>query len=274
MDEIVPGAQPKKNDGRPFVIFGTPSLYADTGFAYDGSILQSVALFKDEIDWGCLMVPGDPYLAKVRNTIATRFLKNFPTATHLFFIDSDLGWTPSAVRLFVESDLDVCVGVYPKKSDAVDFPCELELDKVTERVIEHPEKPGWFKARGIPTGFLCIKRHVLVKMAKGRGVYKDLDGQLRYNIFQMGFCADVEEGAKPLFDDETGEQIGAWWGEDYAFAKQWHDLGGSIWVYPNIDFSHCGFKAWKNNFSGSVNAYIAGNAKIRHIGEPKLEAVA
>jgi len=35
-----------------------------------------------------------------------------------------------------------------------------------------------------------------------------------------------------------GAHKGAWWGEDYAFSRNWIDAGGDIWVIPNLDLTH------------------------------------
>ena len=242
-----------KKPGRPFVLIGTPSLYGDVIFPYLRSAVETVTKFDEAgIDWGFILKPGDPYLAKVRNSIATDFLTDYPQGTHLFFIDADLGWDADAAVRLVERNWDVTAGIYPKKSDPPEFPCELFLDAVKDGKLV--EREGWYKANAVPTGFLCIKRHVLEKMAVGRGVYRDLDGKDKYNIFQQGFHADDKQ----------------WWGEDYAFCRQWREMGGELWVWPDIQFSHTGKKSWHNNFAPSVQAFAEGRAKITDITAKQL----
>jgi len=238
---------------RPFVVIGTPALYGDVCFPYLQSVIEMVAHFTSVgIDWAFVLNPGDPYLAKVRNSIATRAFHEYPQFTHLLFIDSDLGWDYTAGAKLILSDLDVCAGIYPKKTDIPEFPCELMLDSTVDGKLI--EKDGWFKANAIPTGFMSIKRHVLEKMAVGRGMYRDLDGKEKYNIFQQGF--------NPPTGDAT---LGEWWGEDYAFCRQWRDMGGDIWIWPDISFTHTGRKSWKNNFGPSVKAFAEGRAVVRDI---------
>ena len=82
----------------------------------------------------------------------------------------------------------------------------------------------------MPTGFLRIKRHVLEKMAAASTKFKSLeDGVWKdyYNIFEMGPGSD-----------------GQWYGEDDAFCRKWADMGGLIWVDPDIQFTHRGTKKW------------------------------
>lgn len=238
---------------KPFVVIGTPALYGDVCMTYLQSVLMMTKLFEAAgIDWAFVLNPGDPYLAKVRNAMVTRAFTEYPQFTHLFFIDADVGFDPKAALILVKADLDVAAGIYPKKTDVPEFPCELFLESTDGQIIS---SNGWCKANAVPTGFLCIKRHVLERMAVGRGVYRDLDGKEKYNIFQQGF-----------FPPEGEKTVGDWWGEDYAFCRQWREMGGEIWVWPDIDFTHTGPKTWKGNFGPSVKAFMEGKAKIRDVG--------
>lgn len=35
-----------------------------------------------------------------------------------------------------------------------------------------------------------------------------------------------------------GAHKNAWWGEDYAFSRNWIDAGGEIWVVPDVSLTH------------------------------------
>lgn len=35
-----------------------------------------------------------------------------------------------------------------------------------------------------------------------------------------------------------GAHQGVWYGEDYAFCRNWRDAGGQIWLIPNLDINH------------------------------------
>lgn len=246
---------------KPFVVIGTPALYGDVCFPYLQSVIAMVCLFeKHGINWAFVLNPGDPYLAKVRNSIATRAFNEYPQFTHLFFIDADLGFDAKAALLLVQSGHDISAGIYPKKTDVPEFPCELMLDPETngKTLIE---KDGWYKANAVPTGFLCIKKHVLEKLAVGRGTYRDLDGKEKYNIFQQGFNPPIPPAVH-----------GEWWGEDYALCRQWREMGGDLWIWPDIQFTHTGRKSWSNNFGPSVQAFKEGKAIVRDLEEKASQA--
>ena len=45
------------------------------------------------------------------------------------------------------------------------------------------------------------------------------------------------------------QQVGdRWWGEDARFCRLWTDLGGEIWIDPDIEFNHTGPKTYVGNY--------------------------
>ena len=236
-----------------FVVFATPCFDYNVTMYYHQSAMRTDWLLEQRgIQRSTKMYGGDPYLAKVRNLLVSTTLRQFPQMTDFFFIDADLEWDPEAVIRLLDHPADVVAGVYPKKNDTTEFPCELLC--VDDKLVE---KDGWYQARAVPTGFLRIKRHVLDKMAATSNVYIDGTGggEECHNIFEMGFCGDKVT--------ETGK--GEWWGEDYAWCKKYLDMDSTneIWVYPDIDFGHRGGKNWRNNFGNSVKAFESGKLPVK-----------
>ena len=39
-----------------------------------------------------------------------------------------------------------------------------------------------------------------------------------------------------------------WWGEDSYFCKTWNNLGGTIYIEPDINFKHWGMTAYPGNY--------------------------
>lgn len=238
---------------KPMVVFGIPSFMGSPCEEFMISYIDTIsALGNAGIPSATVFVPRDPYLSKARNNIATNFIRGWPMATHLFFLDDDIGWPGSKVVEFVKRDLDLITGVYPKKTDAGEYPCQVMLDDNGGLI----EKDGLVKAVLAPTGFMCIKRHVLEKMAAQSGMYVDTtnpnptDANLHFNIFDMGFF--LPSGERPV---NQGGKIGEFWGEDYYFVRRWRDMGGEVWVDPHIDFSHRGSKVWRGNFQSLIMAW-------------------
>lgn len=233
--------------GSPVVAFAIPTYNKMISMeTYQSMMTLQWKMFIEGCPMVQIMAGGDPYLAKVRNKLATMFLKNHPAATALFFIDDDVGFVGDAaidaVMRMIRSDKDVVAGIYPKKDDNVVWPAELHADATTGQFVRDGD---FLLAALVPTGFLLIKRHVLERMAAVSDVYKDTDQNNNemecYNIFEMGF----------------NKEDGKWWGEDFAFCARWRGMGGEIWVDPNIEFTHRGSKAWKGSFADAVAGYEA-----------------
>lgn len=251
------GKKQEKVEKQPFVYFGIPCYGGMLSYVTVNSLLASVA---DLLQRG-IMVSTDIrrsncYIEHERNLHVDRFLKT--DCTHLMFIDNDVGWKENiAVRQLLACDKDVIAGSYPYKNDEGRFPIQLETDENDLPVVD--KACGALKCKGVPTGFLLIKRHVIEKL-----VAANQDRMYRA-IEKKGQKDDrVCEIFTSVFDD------GHRWGEDYSFCHKWQKLGGDVWCYPDITFTHCGFNEWE----GNLHHYLLKNPADRHQEEQKTESAA
>jgi len=213
------------------VFVATPAYDGKVDCDYSQSLAESAfcsPLYKIKTN-ACVMGNG-AFIDLARNIFVKIFLEQFPEATHLFFIDSDLKWTPNAFVGLIRSGLPICAGVYRRRQEPEDYPCHL---------AEHPEEgglwveDGWVMANRVPTGFLCITRKVLEEMAAD-AKQLDIHGQ---------------EGPVPqLFYTKT-DKDNKFVGEDYSFCDDYtKKYGIPIPVWPDIDFTHggyeCNYLAW------------------------------
>ncbi len=255
-EDLLPGLRAEAEAARaalpkpPYVVFGVPSAYHSPKLGFSQSILSANALLaRNGVEQVWLYNGGDLYLSKVRNNLVSKALRDHPEMTHFFFLDDDLTFPAEAVLDLIRSPFDVVAGIYPKKSDTLQFPCELAIDPETKRPFE---KGGFVRAHAVPTGFLCIKADVLRKQAAASPTYRDLDNTVCHNIFEMGFCKE------PQPDGTDGQ----WWGEDYAWCRRYREEGGELWVKPDIEFGHTGTKTWRGNFMDSVRLPMTGVAAL------------
>lgn len=170
----------------------------------------------------------------VRNELVHTALKREDT-THILFIDDDIIWKPDDVlRLMAWSTKHpfVC-GVYPARMDEPTF--FVELAPSPEGKIQQTED-GLIKARGVPAGFLMLKREVFEnpKMKAQCPITVPTKGDLKDELVH-GYFDYMHEGL-------TG------CGEDIAFARRHIRAGGSILIDPVIQLSHVGRKAYSQSY--------------------------
>src|ERR1700738_4021977 len=98
------------------LMVATPCFGGQVSSIYAGSIfhLQRAARSMPNVGLTVQMRDGDALITRARANLVTLFLDD-PTATHLLFIDADIGFAPERVFRLVESGAEVVAGVYPIK---------------------------------------------------------------------------------------------------------------------------------------------------------------
>lgn len=171
---------------------------------------------------------GCPYISCAR---AILLRKAFEADTDaIVFLDHDVSFRPEDLVKLIEAPGDVVAGTYRFKKVEEEYMGAL-VDVEDHRPIVRED--GCIKADRVPAGFLKITRTAVetFKRCFPRLVFKDRDG-----------CESVD-----LFNH--GAHDGLWYGEDYAFCRNWVSIGGEIWLVPdlNIDHHH-GDVAYRGNF--------------------------
>src|SRR5271157_4976279 len=96
------------------VMIATPSFSGRLSVEYVLALSATQDLLRQHnITCYLAIISGSPYIAEVRNALASAALKN-SQITDLFFIDDDLGWPAQKVLDFLQQSEDVLAGVYPK----------------------------------------------------------------------------------------------------------------------------------------------------------------
>lgn len=204
------------------VLFATPTFDFSFCAEYQTSMLStSIHLAQHKIPFRARFVAGMCFIDLARNQLSHHFL-NETDCTDLFFIDSDVGWDFRAVKRFLEYPQEVVGGLVPKRWDEEPYHDRALTGRVENGLIETVE---------VPTAFLRIKRSVFEKMDEAYPEYAD------YHTLDSG---------KPYF--QTGYFNKHFHGEDIFFCRQWTALGGSIWIDPDVRFTHRGQKFWEGNF--------------------------
>lgn len=204
------------------IFFATPTYDGKVHAPYllslsnTGLLLERAAIpFHIQINIGGSLIVCE------RNNLIHQFMKS--DCTHLFFIDSDLGWSPRSVLEFIKFDKDFIAGIYPDRvmKNFTFRPIFNENGSVVVR-------EGLIESEYVPAGFMMIRRNVIEKMYE---FYKDLHYTSDDEYFPSGVA---------LFNTEIFEN--RFWGEDFVFCRRVRNAGFKILVDPMVMFDHRGVK--------------------------------
>jgi hypothetical protein len=174
------------------------------------------------IDWTLETMVNESLISRARNTLTAKFL-DMPDATHLFFVDADIGWEPWHLLVLLNRDVDVIGGLYPMKTMPIKWVVNgFEGAEEGTDGLQEVSKAG--------TGFLLMKKHVFEKMKSHPAVkqYKN----------DIGLDPKYDAHLKTYFD--TAVRQNRYYSEDWTFCENWRDLGGRIWVDKRVLLRHSG----------------------------------
>lgn len=230
------------------VLVATPCFAGMCSAEYMTSMTRLAALASMyRIDISLVTGRQESLITRARNNLASEFL-SIPEATHLMFIDSDIGFDPNDVIKLILRDKDVIAATYPQKrlnwagaqEVAVNSGSEEEM-KIASLIFTHSvaDEDGFLKTKlnltgevtevdYAGTGFMLIKREVLEKM---RDAMSDDEW---YQI--PGIEAKMYDFFKVHIDKTNRLYLG----EDWTFCKIWKEMGGKIWLDESIILKHVG----------------------------------
>ena len=196
---------------------------------------------------------GNCHVDDSRNRLVRDFLTS--DCTDLVFLDADLGWFARDLVTLVTYDRDVVAGIYPKKHGDDSYPVNLLDGEIWS------DRDGLIEVKSVPTGFLRIKRHVLQSLAA--------------NAEWFNSKAVADSAVPCIFERQIID--GERWGGDYVFSRKWRELGGKIYIAPQMRFEHSGEHSWfgcvgswlkqKNGLGlvDGLNAVREGRQTIEHL---------
>lgn len=239
------------------VMFATPCYISAVSMNYVTSIFN-LTLHSARFGLDCILhMHSESLITRSRNKMVIRFLEE-EALTHLFWIDSDIAFTPQQVCRLLLADRDIAAGVYPMKSfnwPEGGPPAGMSQRQFEDRYREYPFNPighgkepvssyadadGFVEVAEAPTGFMCIKRDVFYKMMKH---YPEL------NYVPDGPPNNPQAHLHWLFFDcMVDPDDKRYLSEDYAFCRRWRDMAGKVWVDLDCKLTHLG----QHNFRGDL----------------------
>lgn len=215
----------------PKVIFCIPTIQKPYQQCLD-ALQNSIPLIK-EAGWeeGLVSEIGCPYISAARSKMLRKALD--VKADVVVFIDHDISWKPEDLLALIEADGDVIAGTYRFKRDETEYMGSLITKDDGTPIVRDD---GCILAHSIPAGFLKITKEAVNTFMTE---YPELSYGDKFNP-----CVD-------LFNH--GAHKGTWYGEDYAFSRNWRDAGGKIWIVPNMDITHHG---GDKDYPGNYHEYL------------------
>ena len=204
------------------VFVAVPSLDDRVSSKCSLSLLQNTHRLRDE---GHQIMPHfQPgcFIDVVRNICVELFL--YSEYDELIMVDQDERFEPDAMLKVLKHDKEIIAGAVPAKTDPLRFVTEIDWG---EDGNCKDEETGLIKAKKVGSGFIKIRRSAFDKMIDHYKMERNSDSL--YEFF------------------DTGTKWGRWYGEDIYFGKRWTDMGGKLYIEPNIWFTHIGPKEYLGN---------------------------
>lgn len=176
-----------------------------------------------------------------RNQIAQDFMES--GFDRLVFLDSDVSFERGAILKLAKKTPDLVGGCYRLKIEDEEYPIRWvdgkELWANEENLLE---------VASLPTGFMAVSRKVFQTIQEScPNKSYTLAGREMYCWFEMPF------------------KEGTFWGEDIYFCKTWADLGGKIYLDPEIPLTH-----WGTNpkpFPGHIGNHLKSRNEVPAVAQ-------
>jgi hypothetical protein len=224
----------------PTVFIATPMYGGTATGKYTWSLAQTPVIFlRSGIGLLYQYRTRDALIANSRNHLATQFLQT--SATHLMWIDADIGFNGLDIVSMLLADQDIVCGIYPKK--AIDWkrvaravndgvpPEDLHRHVGTfvikplsgDREDAVANSDGLVEVAAGGTGFMLIKREVFEAVRDQVPSYEI--GGVTVREF---YATDIETETRQLI------------GEDYYFCLLARRHGFKVFAAPWVHLTHTG----------------------------------
>jgi hypothetical protein len=242
------GQNPDSGVPRPSVFIATPMYGGMASGIYTVSMVQlSAMFFRNKIDSLYAVTSSESLVPNARNVLANQFLES--EATHLMWIDADIGFNALDIVSMLVADRDIVCGIYPKKevdwagvaravsagvppeklsSHAGSFAIKL-LDDSAGNFDRDPD--GLLEIAAGGTGFMLIKRGVFDALSEVVPEY-----------------APEQRMIKEFYTTTTEPESGRLITEDYYFCQLARSHGFKVFAAPWAHLSHAGTYIFDRRF--------------------------
>ena len=180
---------------------------------------------------------GNAIIDDARAIMVQKFLDS--DGTDLVFVDHDVSWQEGALLRLVDAPVDCVAGIYPQRKDPITYTVQWVPERA--ELWADPET-GLLEVAGVPAGFMRMTRAMLERMV-------DAYPESEFYVESL-----PEKKAYALFASWRDGKMK--YGEDYSFCRRWREIGGTVWVDPEIKMGHVGNKT----FQGHLGDWLRGRA--------------
>lgn len=227
---------------------------------------------------------NESLITRARNYCVDEFLRS--EATHLMFIDSDIGFNPQDVLALLalvtdESPYDVIGGPYPKKCISWEK-IKLAVDKGVAdndpNVLERFVGDYVFNPKGntkeiplgepvevleIGTGFMMVRRKTFQDYEKAFPELHYKPDHVRTAHF------DGSREIMAYFDCIIDPQSKRYLSEDYMFCYNVQKMGSKVWFCPWMQLQHVGSYIFGGSLADLATIGASATADASKIGKKK-----
>jgi hypothetical protein len=217
--------------------------------SYTLSLLQVIPTFVNAqmgVQFGFLT--NESLVTRARNALVGQFLQT--DATHLMFIDSDIGFRAQDILAMINADKDIICGLYPHKTIIWERVAEAVKDGVPPQELHKHASPivddiardaTGTEPIEVPcggTGFMLIKREVLEGLTDKVPDYNDF---LTSQTIKQYFDTSIDPARHNILLSE-----------DYHFCKLARSNGYTVWAAPWAELTHSGTYQFTSRAGKSV----------------------
>jgi len=205
---------------------------------------------------------NESLVPRARNILAERAMRS--KATHLLFVDADIGFHPHTIMRMLAYDAPVTTGIYAKKGLNWDDVCsskktdpaalkEAGLNfniNLDQSVKNHSVTSGFLKVHDAATGMMLCRMDSLRHL---RSVY----GESLLVKNDIPSSRETIQEYVALFETQICPKTRRYLSEDYAFCRRCQDQGLHVYADLFAPLTHTGSMLFHGDLTGSMTTNLS-----------------
>lgn len=181
-----------------------------------------------------LMRPSDFHIERAINNTLTEVMER-GDFTDVLLIDSDESWEPEGVIRLLLHPEEIVGGSYRMKNAWDKYVGEVKYKDGFPLGKMLPDGTALLEANRVAAGFLRIKVSALKKF---HDHYPELRSNEPDGVKTQFFTRIIRDGVMHC--------------QDMAFSRLWIEMGGQLWIDPEIKIGHWGLDCHEGDLSGHL----------------------